>query len=251
MKPPPLYVIFFPIVASFAATTDYNSSTPKAPKQPNAISETATVVYDQAFKHDVTLSDLKRIVDPSDNERRDGVGRAGNETSGLDEHGTFITEKRGNVGDYLYKLFGLPDRDKANGEKHGNVTPERRNDNGKASSTMRTMIEPGDNNKDKYAHRQENRFLFNHIVALEQLGRREPAETATKMHTDDNENREPTVRTFPRFPKHKQRENEMRDPLGPIFPNEPVAHGPRIPTSGKPNRRRVLTTLQPIPEPRR
>jgi len=144
MKPPPLYVLLFPIVSSVAATTDYHSNTPKALKEPNAISETATVVYDQAFKPDV-----ERIVDPSDNEQRDGVGKVVNETSGLDEHGTVITEKRGDVGDYLYKLFGLPDRDKPNGEKHGNVTPERRNDNGRVSSTMRTMIEPGDNNKDK------------------------------------------------------------------------------------------------------
>jgi len=257
MKPSHLYLIFFLIVLSFAATADHSSSTTKVLKELNAISETATVLRGQASKHDATVSDLNRMADPSDHdnrlvEKRGDVGKAVNETSGLDEHGTFIKEKRGNLGDYLYRLFGLPDRDKPNGEKHRNATPERRNDNNKISSTMRTMIEPGDSNEDKYARRQENRFLFNHIIhnnlALEQFEKREPVETAKKIHKDDHEKREPTVGTLSYFPKHKQLDDYKDDPLRPIFPNKPVGHGVRIPTSGKFYRRRVLTTLQPIPK---
>lgn len=257
MKPTPLYMIFFLTVPSFATTADHNSSTSKVLKKLNAISGTATVVHDQVFKHNATLSDLKRIGYPSDHynrlvEKRDGVGKAVNETFDVDEHGKFITEKRGNLGDFLYKLFGLPDRYKANGENHGNATPERRNDNGKVSSTMCTMIESRDSNEDKHVHRQENRFLFNHIdhlnLALEQLERREPVKTATKMRSGDRGKRETTVETLPYSP---QPDDDKHDHLGPIFSDKPVGHGPRIPTSGKPYRRRVLTTLQAIPKPSR
>ena len=145
-----LYLTFFPIVSSFAVTADYNSSVPNVLKGSNVISETATTGHDQDFKDDTTLSDLKRTLDPSyhcnhTREKCDSIGTAIDETSGLDEHGTFITEKRRDFADFLYKLFGLPARKKPNEEKHGigNVTPEKRNTNGKASATMRTMIGSG------------------------------------------------------------------------------------------------------------
>jgi hypothetical protein len=124
-----LYMNFFPIVSSFATTADYNSSAPKVLEGSNA------AVHDQAFKHDTTLSNLNTMLVPSDHdnhatEKCDSVGKAIDETSGPDNHGTFVTEKRG-FGDLLYKLFGLPDRNKSNEEKHGigNATPGRRNDN--------------------------------------------------------------------------------------------------------------------------
>ena len=209
MKPSHIFcTIFFPIVSSLATITDCDSSAPKVLKGSNAILEPAIAVHDQAFKHGTTLSNFKRMLDPLnhdnyDTEKYDGVGKLIDETSGQDENGRLITEKRGDFGDFLYKLFGLPDRKRPNGEKHGieNATPERRNDNGRVSSTMRARIGSGDSSKHTDANGQKKRSLLNHIItpclALEEFERRRLAQVVTEIRNSDNEKREPTVGTLP------------------------------------------------------